>query len=154
MWDSKRQIACTSTTTFPLLPAHLNEDPHVLHVFSMPLVKGFQELQAVAGGAHIHLNNIKSVWDINVLQRILSARQITARSNWGLLTWKTKNIICIKTSVSLHISFLRSLDHTVNLHLLILWSTGSSSHCYNRLLHKELTSLILNFNEMLSKFSR
>lgn len=38
-------------------PAHLDEDPHVLQVSSVPLVEGLQELQTVAGGAHVHLNS-------------------------------------------------------------------------------------------------
>jgi len=39
---------------FPFL-AHLDEDPHVLQVFSMPLVKGLQQLQTVTGGVYIYL---------------------------------------------------------------------------------------------------
>lgn len=48
------------------IPAHLDEDPHVLQVFPMPLVKGLQQLQTVTGGVYIHLYDIKTGLDINL----------------------------------------------------------------------------------------
>lgn len=38
----------------PARVADLDEDLQVLQVFAIPLVKRLQELQALAGGAHIH----------------------------------------------------------------------------------------------------
>lgn len=58
-------------------PTHLDKDSHILQVFSMPLVEGFQQLQTIAGGTYVHLNNIESVLDIKVLQRLFS------QQHWG-----------------------------------------------------------------------
>lgn len=38
----------------PAGPTDLDEDLQVFQVFAVPLVKGLQELQALAGGAHVH----------------------------------------------------------------------------------------------------
>lgn len=43
-----------------LRSSHLDEDLHVFQVFSVPLVEGLQQLQTVAGWAHVHLNNKES----------------------------------------------------------------------------------------------
>lgn len=57
-------LICTSETQLSFhFTAHLDEDPHVFQVFSLPLVEGLQKLQAVAGWAHVHLNKIKSELD-------------------------------------------------------------------------------------------
>lgn len=54
----------TSTTVFSLFPAYFDEDPHAFKVFTMPLIKGLQELQTVAGGAHINLDNTKQIFSV------------------------------------------------------------------------------------------
>lgn len=42
-------------TVFPHSAPDLDEDQHVFQILAVPLIEGLKKLEALAGGAHIHV---------------------------------------------------------------------------------------------------
>lgn len=54
-FDSDQNLRAKSDRPMPFQDPHLDEDLHVLQIVSVPLVKGLQQLQAVALRVDVHL---------------------------------------------------------------------------------------------------